>query len=71
MNFVAIKTPEQNDLLSLHRVRSRLVRQRTAIINQIRCSVPGIGPIISSAVVATIGTGSASKQGLCSHSRRL
>ena len=36
MNFVAIKTPEQSDLLSLHRVRSRLVRQRTAIINQIR-----------------------------------
>ena len=36
MNFVAIKTPEQCDLLSLHRVRSRLVRQRTGVINQIR-----------------------------------
>lgn len=36
MSFVAIKTPEQCDLLSLHRVRSRLVRQRTGIINQIR-----------------------------------
>jgi transposase len=36
MNFVAIKTPEQCDLLSLHRVRSRLVGQRTAVINQIR-----------------------------------
>src|SRR5262245_63423837 len=36
MHFVAIKTPEQSDLLSLHRVRSRLVRHRTAIINQIR-----------------------------------
>ena len=36
MNFVAIKTPEQSDLLSLHRVRSRLVGQRTAVINQIR-----------------------------------
>ena len=34
MNFVAIKTPEQSDLLSLHRVRSRLVRKRTAIINR-------------------------------------
>ena len=137
MNFVAIKTPEQSDLLSLHRVRSRLVRQRTAVINQIRglliergitvrqapgplrkvlpevlssppealsprilrliaeldqdwrrlderlealsaeiaslseddcacqrlMSVPGIGPIISSAVVAAIGTGSGFKQG--------
>ena len=134
MNFVAIKTPEQSDLLSLHRVRSRLVRQRTAVINQIRgllnitvrqapgplrkvlpevlssppealsprilrliaeldqdwhrlderlqalsvdiktlsendcacqrlMTVPGIGPIISSAVVAAIGTGSGFKQG--------
>ena len=36
MHFVAIKTPEQSDLLSLRRARSRLVRQRTAIINQIR-----------------------------------
>ena len=137
MSFVAIKTPEQSDLLSLHRVRSRLVRQSTAIINQIRgfliergitvrqgpaplrkvlpellssppeelsprllrliseldegwrrldsrlealsaeieslskndlacqrlMTVPGIGPIISSAVVAAIGTGSGFKQG--------
>src|SRR5438034_8334812 len=36
MHFVAIKTPEQLDLLALHRVRSRLVGQRTAVINQIR-----------------------------------
>jgi transposase len=27
MNFVAIKTPQQMDLLALHRVRSRLVGQ--------------------------------------------
>jgi transposase len=137
MHFVAIKTPEQSDLLPLHRVRCRLVRQRTAIMNQIRAfliergitvrqgprplrkvlpevlssppealsprilrliaeldqdwrrlderievvsaeieslsqndaacqrlmTVPGIGPIISSAVVAAIGTGSGFKQG--------
>ena len=137
MNFVPIKRPEQSDLLSLHRVRSRLVRQRTAVINQIRgfliergivvrqgpaplrkalsellsspheslsprllrliaeldedwrrldgrlqglsveidslcqndpacqrlMTVPGIGPIISTAVVAAIGTGSGFKQG--------
>ena len=137
MNFVAIKTPEQSDLLSLHRVRSRLVGQRTAVINQIRgfliergitvrqgpaplrkalpeilssppevlsprmvrlisdlsqdwrrlderiqvvsaeietlaehdgscqrlMTVPGIGPIISSAVVAAIGNGSGFHQG--------
>src|SRR6266498_3640991 len=36
MHFVAIKTPEQLDLLALHRVRSRLVGRRTGVINQIR-----------------------------------
>jgi transposase len=36
MHFVSIKTPEQMDLLALHRVRSRLVRQRTGLANQIR-----------------------------------
>jgi transposase len=137
MNFVAIKTPEQMDLLALHRVRSRLVGQRTGVINQIRgfliergitvrqglvplrkalpeilslntdvlsprmvgliadlmqdwrrldqrievvstqiealaqhdnscqrlMTVPGVGPIISSAVVAAIGNGAGFKQG--------
>jgi transposase len=36
MKFVATKTPDQLDLQALHRVRERLVRQRTGIINQIR-----------------------------------
>src|SRR5215831_16227773 len=137
MQFVSIKTPEQMDLLALHRVRSRLVRQRTGVANQIRgfllergitvrqglmplrkalpeilsaksdalsprminliseliqdwrrlderiaavsaeiealakqdescqrlMSVPGIGPIVSSAVVAAIGNGAGFKQG--------
>src|SRR3989475_2118348 len=137
MHFVAIKTPEQMDLLALHRVRSRLVGQRTGVINQIRgfliergitvrqgvvplrkalldilssnndglsprmvgliadlaqdwrrlderiaavsteiealaeqdhscqrlMTVPGVGPIISSAVVAAIGNGTGFKQG--------
>ena len=137
MSFVAIKTPEQMDLLALHRVRSRLVSQRTGVTNQTRglllergiivrqglaplrqalpgilssqaktlsprmvlliadlmedwrrldervaavsaeietlaaqdehcqrlMSVPGVGPIISSAVVAAIGTGAGFKQG--------
>jgi transposase len=137
MRFVAIKTPEQMDLLALHRVRSRLVGQRTGLINQIRgfliergitvrqgvmplrkalpdilgsntqalsprmvgliadlaqdwrrlderietvsaeiealarqddscqrlMTVPGVGPLISSAVVAAIGNGSGFKQG--------
>src|SRR5215470_807936 len=137
MKFVATKSAEQLDLQALHRVRERLVSQRTGIINQIRAfllergvavrpgsrflraelprilatrcdalsprmvrmledlagdwrrldkrieglsreieilarqdvgcerlmSVPGIGPIISSAMVAAIGTGDAFSKG--------
>jgi hypothetical protein len=36
MKFVATKTVEQLDLQALHRVRERLVSQRTGIANQIR-----------------------------------
>ena len=36
MRFVPIKTDDQLDLQALHRVRDRLVRRRTALINQIR-----------------------------------
>ncbi len=85
MKFVATKSADQLDLQALHRVRERLVSQRTGVINQIRAfllergvavrqgrrfllarqdagcerlmSVPGIGPIISSAMVAAIGAG--------------
>src|SRR5271168_1728317 len=137
MKFVATKTAEQLDLQALHRVRARLVSQRTGIVNQIRAflldrgvavrqglrflraelprilatppdvlsprmvrviedlagdwrrldqrvegmsheieavarqdagcerlmSVPGIGPIISSAMVAAIGTGDGFSKG--------
>jgi len=137
MKFVATKTADQFDLQALHRVRERLVSQRTGIINQIRAfllergvavrqglrflraelpriiaappdvlsprmvrvieglagdwrrlderierlsgeieavarqdagcerlmSVPGIGPIISSAMVAAIGTGDVFSKG--------
>ena len=51
MKFVATKTADQLDLQALHRVRERLM------------SVPGIGPIISSAMVAAIGTGDAFTKG--------
>ena len=126
MRFVATKTTDQLDLQALHRVRERLVGQRTGIINQTRAfllergarcdrgfascqqncrassppdrtcyrhawsstktfleslptdikaladqdpacerlmSVPGIGPIISSAMVAAIGNGAAFSKG--------
>jgi transposase len=51
MSFVAIKTPEQMDLLALHRVRSRLVGQRTRTINQIRGFLIERGIIVQQGVV--------------------
>lgn len=36
MHFVPIKQVEQQDIQSLHRVRSRIVKNRTALINEIR-----------------------------------
>ena len=37
MRFVPIKTDDQLDLQSLHRVRERWVMRRTAVINQMDC----------------------------------
>ena len=37
MRFVPIKTDEQLDMQSLHRVRERWITRRTAVVNQIRC----------------------------------
>src|SRR5215468_6563555 len=51
MHFVAIKTPEQMDLLALHRVRSRLVSHRTGVINQIRGFLMERGIIVRQGVV--------------------
>jgi hypothetical protein len=36
MRFVPLKTTDQLDLQAIHRVRTRLVRRRTAVINQLR-----------------------------------
>jgi transposase len=36
MRFVAIKQSEQQDLQALHRVRERLIKARTALVNEIR-----------------------------------
>jgi len=41
MKFVATKTADQLDLQAMHRVRERLVSQRTGIINQIRAFSAG------------------------------
>ena len=36
MRFVELKSEEQLDMQALHRVRDRLVGERTALINQLR-----------------------------------
>ena len=36
MRFVPVKSLEQQDILSIHRIRQRLVRNRTALANEIR-----------------------------------
>ena len=47
MRFVAIKTVEQHSLLSLHRARDLLVRQRTQLINGLRGMVAEFGVYIA------------------------
>ena len=36
MRFVPVKNQHQQDIAALHRVRSQLVKNRTALANQIR-----------------------------------
>ncbi len=56
MRFVAIKSQAQQDMMALHRVRSLLIRERTALMNEMRgllaeCGViavhPNFPPVIS------------------------
>jgi transposase len=46
MRFVTIKQIDQQDILSLHRIRERLIRQRTALGNEIRGSLHEYGIVI-------------------------
>jgi len=46
MRFVAIKTVEQQDIQSLHRIRSGFVQRRTALANQLRGLLNEYGIII-------------------------
>ena len=55
MKFVATKTCDQLDLQALHRVRERLVSQRTGIINQIRASCWSAGLRCARAFVICAG----------------
>ncbi len=73
MRFVATKTADQLDLQALHRVRvderiQGLSDEIEAVAHQdLACerlmTVPGIGPIISSAMVAAIGNGAVFTKG--------
>ena len=47
MNFVPIKQVEQQDIQSIHRVRSRIVKNRTALINEIRGLLLEYGIIVA------------------------
>jgi transposase len=50
MRFVPIKTVEQQDLQALHRVRSGLVKERTAKVNQVRGLLGEYGIVIGKGV---------------------
>ena len=46
MRFIAIKTTAQQDVLAIHRMRSLVVGQRTALVNQIRGLLQEFGIVI-------------------------
>lgn len=46
MRFVAIKSPEQQSVLALHRTRDLLVRQRTQLVNMIRAQLAEFGLVL-------------------------
>ncbi len=50
MRFVSIKTPEQQDIQALHRLRERRLRDRTALCNQLRGLLGEYGIVFSRGV---------------------
>ena len=50
MRFVAIKTIEQQDIQAMHRIRTALIQQRTAKVNQIRGFLGEYGIVIERSV---------------------
>jgi transposase len=47
IHFVPVKTYEQQDLQAMHRIRQRLIRDRTSMVNQIRGLLSEYGIIIT------------------------
>src|SRR6267142_1946243 len=54
MRFVATKTTEQQSVLMLHRVRLMLVCHRSSEVSRRLAEMPGVGPLLATALVATI-----------------
>lgn len=52
MRFVPVKTTEQLDLQTMHRIRDRMVYQRTSLISQIRSFLLEYGIVMASGVAA-------------------
>ncbi len=50
MRFVAIKSPEQQAILALHRTRDLLVRQRTQLVNMIRAQLAEFGIVMAKGI---------------------
>ena len=47
MRFVALKSPEQQALLALHRLRQGLIDSRTALVNQLRGLLAEFGVVVA------------------------
>ncbi len=54
MSFVLPKTIEQQDIQSLHRIRERLIKMRTALANQIRGLIAEYGIVLSKGIIPFI-----------------
>jgi transposase len=48
MRFVTVKSQARQDMLALHRVRSLLVCERTALMNQMRGLLAKYGNVVAS-----------------------
>jgi transposase len=50
MRFVAIKTMEQQDIQAIHRIRSRIIKDRTALVNQMRGLLAEYGIVVAQGI---------------------
>ena len=50
MRFVAIKSPEQQSILALHRTRDLLIRQRTQLVNMMRSQLAEFGIVVAKGI---------------------